>query len=1251
MRILAIRGENLASLAEPFALEFEQEPLRSAGLFAITGETGAGKSTILDALCLALYDEFPRVVAPGARDEMPDPSGASVRENDPRTILRRGAGRGFAEADFIARDGGRYRARCDLARARGKGVGKLQQRARALWRIDESGEKIEAVESGVEPVNRRIVELTDLTFDQFRRTALLAQGDFDAFLRADAKERADLLEKITGAEIYGILSRRAFERWGEARNALARLEERSKEIGVTPAEERVALDAEIMEIARQRAALSTEQDEMRAALARIDAIEMARDRLAQAVAASEAQEQGWSALAGERQILADLSRAEPLRAPRDAMRRDDRAYLDRRDAAARAREKAEAARLAMDEAKGRAELAAEALAAAEADMARLSPLWDEAAALDARIAAQAQEAERARAFEAAAREHLGGKQKALAATIAERDAAAMARDSARAALDNLGSAQPLSERWREIDDWLAKRAQFVKEKHEATLALQDALKDEKRAEDSRAAFDAADKADRDALSLISAQMREREAAFAALDAAASSSRLEELAQAHELLKAMAGCVASHEAAQEKAACASADIAHFEAEAGALATELGTRRASRDALAARREETERLAELAEAAADPHALRLRAALEESAPCPVCGAREHPFAHSGGAARELVETLRAKRDAARRALAETDKDIADIAASEAKAHALKDAAAQRLEEARAALAIAARDYAAHLAQAPGAGAPLEIAGAAAPIAALLQKTAQERASLQKIASTALDLQRELDRLRKRVDEKREALEARGAARAEAEGLMRAAGEARARYEEKLASAHERIASLDRSLSAFLPLCDLTPADLDRDAAGARRRLEEAGARHRGALEAMARAESRLAELAPRIAALSAETEAAMEREKTAADDHAARAADLAGLRERRAGMLDGEETATHRGRHEEKRMGARRAHEAARAATAEADKMRAACEEGSAAALREAEAALRSSETARIAFADILSASGFLEERAAELLAIPVNEADAMRRTVENAQAARGAAQAAVEQRRADLREAEAKGTPETPRYLLDARAGELAQALDSLAGRLGALQERLARDDDARERAAALAAEIEAARATRKVWDEINAAIGSKEGDKFRRFAQSVTLEQLVALANQRLALLSPRYRLERAGEMGSLGLQIVDRDLGDERRSTRSLSGGERFLASLALALALAGLEGRDSFVDTLFIDEGFGALDSATLDVAIDALENLQGQGRKVGVISHVESMQARIATKICVERRGGGVSRVRLRAPGLQFS
>ena len=145
---------------------------------------------------------------------------------------------------------------------------------------------------------------------------------------------------------------------------------------------------------------------------------------------------------------------------------------------------------------------------------------------------------------------------------------------------------------------------------------------------------------------------------------------------------------------------------------------------------------------------------------------------------------------------------------------------------------------------------------------------------------------------------------------------------------------------------------------------------------------------------------------------------------------------------------------------------------------------------------------------------------------------------------------------------------------------------------------------------------------------------------------MTLEQLIWLANTQLQHLDPRYALHRAGT-SNLGLDVVDRDMGDEKRNPRSLSGGERFLVSLALALALSGLEGRHSFVDTLFIDEGFGALDSETLDMAIGALESLQSHGRKVGVITHVAAMIERIAVQVRVEKRGGGRSIVHVRDGG----
>jgi exonuclease SbcC len=143
-----------------------------------------------------------------------------------------------------------------------------------------------------------------------------------------------------------------------------------------------------------------------------------------------------------------------------------------------------------------------------------------------------------------------------------------------------------------------------------------------------------------------------------------------------------------------------------------------------------------------------------------------------------------------------------------------------------------------------------------------------------------------------------------------------------------------------------------------------------------------------------------------------------------------------------------------------------------------------------------------------------------------------------------------------------------------------------------------------------------------------------------------LDQLIELANEQLDNFSRRYRLFRSPDL-DLSLHVIDNDMGEEHRAIRSLSGGERFLVSLSLALALSGLDGHEFSVDTLFIDEGFGSLDADTLDVAITSLETLHGRGRKVGVITHVAAMIESIPVQIKVEKLGAGSSKVRVHAAG----
>jgi exonuclease SbcC len=187
-------------------------------------------------------------------------------------------------------------------------------------------------------------------------------------------------------------------------------------------------------------------------------------------------------------------------------------------------------------------------------------------------------------------------------------------------------------------------------------------------------------------------------------------------------------------------------------------------------------------------------------------------------------------------------------------------------------------------------------------------------------------------------------------------------------------------------------------------------------------------------------------------------------------------------------------------------------------------------------------------------------------------------------------------------------------------------------------RLEQDKATRKEAATLKAQLDAQSSTTRLWETLRELIGSADGSKFRKFAQSLTLDTLLGYTNQQLIEMAPRYQIRRVSN-ADLELEVVDREMGDEVRSAHSLSGGESFLVSLALALGLASLSSHHVQVDTLFIDEGFGALDVESLDVSINALDSLQAQGRQIGIISHLPLLIERIGLHVSVEPQGGGRS------------
>jgi exonuclease SbcC len=193
VKIQKVRIKNLNSLRLQTTIALDEPPIANSGLFAITGDTGAGKTTILDAITLALY-------------------GKMHRNKEVKEVLSYGSTECFAEVDFQVKDKS-YRARWELWRARGKTDGNILGPKRELAQWNDKKQEYIPIAEKIKEVDENVESITGLDYDRFSRSVVLSQGDFAAFLKSGEKERSDLLERITGTEIYSRLSMAAFQRF------------------------------------------------------------------------------------------------------------------------------------------------------------------------------------------------------------------------------------------------------------------------------------------------------------------------------------------------------------------------------------------------------------------------------------------------------------------------------------------------------------------------------------------------------------------------------------------------------------------------------------------------------------------------------------------------------------------------------------------------------------------------------------------------------------------------------------------------------------------------------------------------------------------------------------------------------------------------------------------------------------------------------------------------------------------------------
>ncbi|MBV4476747.1 AAA family ATPase [Pseudomonas botevensis] len=1208
MKILAIRLKNLASLAGPFEIDFTAEPLASAGLFAITGPTGAGKSTLLDALCLALFGAVPRLNNTGRDAKVPDADG-EIATGDPRTLLRRGTGEGFAEVDFVGVDGRRYRARWEANRAREKAAGKLQASRQSLRDIDQ--DQLLASQKG--EYKTQLEAALGLNFEQFTRAVLLAQSEFSAFLKADDNDRSELLEKLTDTALYTRLGRRAFDKTKEAREAHKQLQDQAT--GVTPLapEARAELD-ERFNTARQQ--LTLQQAQLKQIEQQHDWLkELLRLQDTQQAAAEQLRsaQQQWQGLAGERLKLTRLEQLGPQR-HQFARKHELDALLTPLAAqiATHTRQHGELSERQTQLAQS-LDTAKTALTDAQQQHSDNAPLLRQAFEEQSTLARLAKDAAVSAEARAGAEQACSEGQNTIGALQEKQTLVAERLQRIGAELEQSSHLAPLSDAWNAYRDRLQQlmligsrlnqgQTELAGLEQNATRSAEALATQKQQLEVLFQEAGAEPDAVAEQIGILGTLLQDNRKQLRAIE---DLTRLWTSQQ--ELEKRGADLQLRLVTAQQERDRLTQDGVKTKAE---LAVAEQTLNVTRELL-----ERQRLARSASVE------ELRGQLQDDQPCPVCGSNEHPYHQPEALLQSLGRHDESELTQAQQAVDQLKEKLAELRAEVGGVIARQKELLQQQEQLSAQQQALAPSLDAH------------------PLAAqLLNQDADKRDAWltrqneQLNQSISQDEQRQSALLTLQQDAARLTQQLRQAETAHQQAAQHLSDQQRELDSDRL--------RLDEELTAF---GSLLPAETVEAL-----RLEPSATfiqLDRQIAERLAQVDQQKEELAEqqqRQQTLEKEQDRQLSRVQllqSAEQQFSALAEQQQASQQKLAQLLGDHSSAEHWQQQLEQAVEQARTAESTTTEQLQNTRTQLVQIAAELKAQQERLQALES-EAHDLAgkIADWRARHPELDDGGLEdLLRIDDGQVAELRQRLQLNEKAVEQATVLVQERDQRLLEHQAQHNGN-----LDAE--QLAGALADLQNQCAASEQQCAElraeqtEDQRRQNAnSALAQQIADAHAEYLRWARLNALIGSATGDVFRKIAQAYNLDLLVHHANVQLRQLVKRYRLKRGGSM--LGLLVMDTEMGDELRSVHSLSGGETFLVSLALALGLASMASSTLKIESLFIDEGFGSLDPESLQLAMDALDGLQAQGRKVAVISHVQEMHERIPVQIQVQRQGNGLS------------